>query len=566
MIVYGPKLDDRPIELEIWPTDPNEVQLVINSYKKQSTDDRKKRTVDLSNFFEDRRRKLEDSIVKLRKKNDEAKFPTWEDRYNNLSEEQLRELGGMLEIKHEAVKLKIEFIKGNQRLTALGMMDGSHMQSTQNHSNYFMQAGLVRRRSMQLEVLQEQPFTSLTPLNADVPVHYPLDQGLPFDQANSMANPMMMMLMNDHNCSQQGRASSSKAQYAAALNGPVYYDPMRYYDPMQPMASYMQYPMVPNAASLLHASQTDGSVFIVATENRSFETVAAHGILKMLSKAAFDVGMNTFVFVFYRQAAATVFLAPLAMFFEWKNAPPLSFVTFCKIFMLSLCGITLSLNFYGVGLIYTSASLAAASTNSLPVITFFFSVLFRMEMLRLRTIPGITKVAGIAICMAGAATIALYRGPYMKLLPHHHLLGHHNSQEHQGHVSHGTTWIKGCLLMLTSNIFWGLWLVLQGIVVTGVTYYLQAWVIEKKGPVFLAMSTPLALVFTIFSSAFLLGETISLGSVLGGILLVGGLYSVLWGKNKEQKMDDGICLTADQKESSESKEAIATKIPPPLPV
>lgn len=36
----------------------------------------------------------------------------------------------------------------------------------------------------------------------------------------------------------------------------------------------------------------------------------------LLSKAAFDVGMNTFVFVFYRQAAATLFLAPLA-FFEW---------------------------------------------------------------------------------------------------------------------------------------------------------------------------------------------------------------------------------------------------------
>lgn len=52
---------------------------------------------------------------------------------------------------------------------------------------------------------------------------------------------------------------------------------------------------------------------------------------------------------------------------------------------------------------------------------------------------------------------------------------------------------------------------LQGIVVTGVTYYLQAWVIEKKGPVFLAMSTPFALIITIFSSAIFLGEAITLG-------------------------------------------------------
>ncbi|KAL0432066.1 UNVERIFIED_CONTAM: WAT1-related protein, partial [Sesamum radiatum] len=36
----------------------------------------------------------------------------------------------------------------------------------------------------------------------------------------------------------------------------------------------------------------------------------------LLTKLAFDVGMNTFVFVFYRQAAASLFLAPIAIFFE----------------------------------------------------------------------------------------------------------------------------------------------------------------------------------------------------------------------------------------------------------
>ncbi|CAJ1974672.1 unnamed protein product, partial [Sphenostylis stenocarpa] len=72
-----------------------------------------------------------------------------------------------------------------------------------------------------------------------------------------------------------------------------------------------------------------------------------------------------------------------------------------------------------------------------------------------------------------------------------------------------------------------------GIMVTGVTYYFQTWVIEKKGPVFLAMSTPLALIITIFASATVFGEMISLGSVLGGFVLILGLYSVLWGKNRE---------------------------------
>ena len=51
----------------------------------------------------------------------------------------------------------------------------------------------------------------------------------------------------------------------------------------------------------------------------------------------------------------------------------------------------------------------------------------------------------------------------------------------------------------------------QGIVVAAISYYLQIWVIEKKGPVFLSMSMPLSLVFTMAIASFLLGEDVSLG-------------------------------------------------------
>ena len=37
----------------------------------------------------------------------------------------------------------------------------------------------------------------------------------------------------------------------------------------------------------------------------------------LLSKAAFDHGMNNFIFVFYRQTTTTIFLIPFAFFFEW---------------------------------------------------------------------------------------------------------------------------------------------------------------------------------------------------------------------------------------------------------
>ncbi|CAL1379879.1 unnamed protein product [Linum trigynum] len=282
----------------------------------------------------------------------------------------------------------------------------------------------------------------------------------------------------------------------------------------------------------------------------------------LLSKAAFDGGFNSYIFVFYRQAFATVALAPLAFFLEWTHAPPLSLPTFCKIFVLSLGGITLSLNLNGVGLRYTSANLGAASSNAAPVITFFVALLLGMETLKVRTRTGVAKLAGIVICLGGVAALAFYKGPHFKFFC--------------------------CFLMLFSNIAFGSWLVIQlivmksypsklmfttlqcfqssiqslvvavvaerdleewklgwnirlfavaycGVVVTGVTYYLQAWVFEKKDPVFLVVPTPLTFIFTMLCSAVLC-DSIALGSILGGVLLAGGLYSVLWAKIKEEKM------------------------------
>lgn len=339
-----------------------------------------------------------------------------------------------------------------------------------------------------------------------------------------------------------------------------------------------------------------------------------YGGMFMLSKAAFNGGMNNYVFVFYRQAAATLFLAPFAFYFEWKNRPTLSFVTFCKIFFLSLFGISLCLDIFGIGIVYASATLAAAISNCLPVVTFFLALLLRMEVLKLRSVSGIAKIVGIIACIAGAITLALYKGPHFNVLCPHHLFESHNSHGIVSHVPSSQTRIKGCFLLFVSNILWGLWLVLQGrvlkdypskllfitlqcflstiqlfaiaigferdprewelgwnvrllavaycgIVVTGVTFYLQAWIIEKKGPVFLAMSTPVNLVFTMFFSAILLCEIITLGSVLGGLMLVAGLYSVLWGKSKEEKMNDAKCLKAEvDKERSELKQVVPVEI------
>ncbi|KAB1220847.1 hypothetical protein CJ030_MR3G023985 [Morella rubra] len=324
--------------------------------------------------------------------------------------------------------------------------------------------------------------------------------------------------------------------------------------------------------------------------------------MALFSKAAIAKGMNPQVFVFYRQAFASLALVPFAFFLESKKTAPLSFNLLCKIFLVSLCGITLSLNLYYVAMNYTSATFAAASTNIIPCITFIMATFLRMESITIRHLHGIAKVFGSVVGLSGALVFAFVKGPPINFM-HWHPATEKLNASSTTQRSSGGEWIKGPLIMLLANTAWSLWLILQGpiiqqypaklrlialqcffsciqsavvalavernpsawklgwdvhlisvaycgIIVTGITYWLQVWVIEKKGPVFTAMFTPLALIITAIISAFLWKENLYWGSIGGAILLVGGLYIVLWGKNKEGKSE------STDKQRQETKEEV----------
>jgi drug/metabolite transporter (DMT)-like permease len=184
--------------------------------------------------------------------------------------------------------------------------------------------------------------------------------------------------------------------------------------------------------------------------------------------------------------------------------------------------------------------------------------------------------------MLGALVFAFVKGPS--------LINHYNSSTiPNGTVPSTKNSVKGSITMLAANTCWCLWIIMQskvmkeypaklrlvalqclfsciqsavwavavnrnpsvwkiefglpllsmaycGIMVTGLTYWLQVWAIEKKGPVFTALYTPLALILTCIVSSFLFKETFYLGSVGGAVLLVCGLYLGLWGKTKEEEI------------------------------
>ncbi|CAN0892184.1 WAT1-related protein At1g43650 [Linum grandiflorum] len=302
--------------------------------------------------------------------------------------------------------------------------------------------------------------------------------------------------------------------------------------------------------------------------------------MALFSKAAIsgEEGMNPYVFVTYRQAFATIALAPFALFIK---------------------RLTLSLNLYSIAINYTTATFAAATTNVVPALTFALALLMRMERLSIRKVHGIAKVVGSMVGVSGAVVFAIVKGPALLNKP-----GKPSDHHHECCPD----WIKGSLIMISSNILWSLWIVLQGVIVkeypakvrlatlqcgfsciqsavaaavmvkkdvsvwklgwnvhlysvaycgvmvTALTYWLRLWAIQRKGPVFTAIFTPLALIITAIFSSLVWHEVLYVGSVGGTILLVGGLYLVLWGKNKEERFNRKIIKNEEEEEKKKSSE------------
>ncbi|XP_068661867.1 WAT1-related protein At5g64700-like [Aristolochia californica] len=317
----------------------------------------------------------------------------------------------------------------------------------------------------------------------------------------------------------------------------------------------------------------------------------------LLSKAALNGGLSGFVFTFYRQGIGSLALLPFTIISQRKRTPRLSFRDFWQIFMLAFLGPTFTVNLYGIALGYTSPTLVAATANTAPVLTFLWAVLIRQEVVKVKNLAGKVKLAGVLLCISGILPLILYKGHRLKLLKNHYPAKHEiNPMSHNSNKD----WIVRTILNMLCYTVFSLWTVLQGIylksselskllitalqcifscvqaffiaiaferkfskwklgldvglltigiVVCGLAFYLHTWCLKKKGPVFISMLNPLSLLLTTLLSAFLQGELIHLGSLLGGFLMVLGPYCVLWSKTKEETEEtDKETAFAEEKE------------------
>ncbi|KAL9255204.1 WALLS ARE THIN 1-like protein [Drosera capensis] len=330
----------------------------------------------------------------------------------------------------------------------------------------------------------------------------------------------------------------------------------------------------------------------------------------VVSRAALNVGISKIVFLVYRNIIALALLVPFAYFLEKKERPAISISFLVHFFLLALVGITANQGFYLLGLDNTSPTFASAIQNSVPAITFLMAAILRIEKVRLDRKDGIAKIIGTISCVAGATVITLYKGPtiYNPVPPLHDTTPVLLSL---GDAS-GKNWTLGCIFLIGHCLSWSGWLVLQkpvlqkyparlsvtaytcffgliqffviaafserdaeawsfhsgaeifsvfyaGVVASGIAFAIQIWCIDRGGPVFVAVYQPVQTFVVALMASIALGEEFYLGGIIGAILIIAGLYLVLWGKSEEANFAKATALITPTTEHVSSEVSSLTK-------
>ncbi|KAJ7954733.1 WAT1-related protein [Quillaja saponaria] len=311
-------------------------------------------------------------------------------------------------------------------------------------------------------------------------------------------------------------------------------------------------------------------------------TQIGYTFLYFITEASFNHGMNPHVYITYRHIVAGVIMFPFAYYLERKVRPKLTLALLLEIFVLSLLGVSLTLNMYFASLRYTSPTFLASMVNTIAAITFVIAVVLRLEVLGLQNPRGKAKVVGTLVSLGGVMTMTLYKGPLMRNLWHPLIQIHGSAATYE-------SWLKGSILTVASCLTWSIWYIMQaytlkrypaqlslttwmnlvggvqsavftvivehkraawaigfnidfwstiyaGIVCSGLIIFIQLWCTEQKGPVFVTMFNPVSTVLVAVLAYFILGEKLYLGSILGAVIVIVGLYLLLWGKEGDQEV------------------------------
>lgn len=323
-----------------------------------------------------------------------------------------------------------------------------------------------------------------------------------------------------------------------------------------------------------------------------------YSLVDMALKTAYGLGMRPIVFVAYRQgiAAAALLLGSLATRGFTLRPMAVGSRAFALLFVASLATGT-GQYFYFMGLHLASPSMARATTNLAPGITFAIAAAIGLEKVDLRSSRSVAKIIGTVVCLAGAMLMAFFKGP--KLL---------------GGALLTDDWVTGGMYLMGNAFCFSIWYILQvpicksyldplslatwmcflstlqcmvmafflepnymeiwklasiwelpcilygGVFASGANFFLQSWCISVKGPLYSAIFTPVSAVITTILSTLFLHEELHIGSVLGAITIIFGLYVVLWGKADDAKSERLAIPCTDSESNVEQDSSISLKV------
>ncbi|KAK4261283.1 hypothetical protein QN277_004305 [Acacia crassicarpa] len=313
--------------------------------------------------------------------------------------------------------------------------------------------------------------------------------------------------------------------------------------------------------------------------------------LNTLIKAATDKGMSDYVFVVYSNAISLSLLLPFSfLYYRKRSSPSITTSIICKIFLLGFLSCAAQTLIYtGIG--YSSPVLASVMLDLSPVFTFLLAIIFRYEKLEVRQVSSHAKCIGTLLSITGALMVTLYRAGPNSGRGNSKVEGDDEAIRTMGgsYVSQDE-WILGGILLsigsfcvslayniktwimkeypevvMTATISCSFVVILSSIVaLVAERNKTQAWILRpdmelaailysglivvtmrsltliwacgKKGPVYVAMFTPLGMVVALVMGLSFLGESLTLGSVIGGVVISIGFYGVLWGQAQQEKM------------------------------